>query len=80
MTSHEYMRGEVEIQVDDTVLEVRWGPGAGNRGWGSTMYNGDLCIMYCEFLNTQWTNSQTSVTDSSVCSYSIQRALVHHIQ
>ena len=78
MRSHEYMGGEGEIQVDDTVLVVRWGTGAGSRGWGSTMYNGD--IQYCEFLNTQWTNSQTSVTDSSACSYSIQRALVHHIQ
>ena len=25
MRSHEYMGGEVEIQVDDTVLVVHWG-------------------------------------------------------
>ena len=37
MRSHKYMGGEGEIQVDDTVLVVRWGTGAGSRGWGSTI-------------------------------------------
>ena len=50
MTSHEYMGGEVEIQVDDTVLVVRLGAEAVEGIAPCTMAT-SMCIMYCEFLN-----------------------------
>ena len=84
MRSQEYMGGEVEIQLDDTVLVVHWGGGSwveAMEGVALCTMATSMCIMYCEFLNTSTTPKLLlSIPVHAHIQSDQQRALVHRVQ